>query len=200
MTDERPPWERQSGEPSRAFHGFAHFRDLGAGRSIAIAYRTHRTTCLHHDSTVRTSNARYPRCWGGWSAVWGWVARAEAWDCEIERQVRAAAAKRLVDARLRHLRVIQANLQTATVTSRIVLEAVSDPTQLQKLVTEARGSSRLLLEHLDRAARNAMATTRLVECERLILGLSTESVELDDKRARTIVGLIRFGGRFSSAG
>jgi len=183
LTDEQVAWDRLPRETARDFHYFCHYRDLGDGRSLLKAWLDHQRRCLQVEPTPRR---RCPKRLETRSRLCGWVQRAELRDRDIERQTREKAAKELVDCRIRQLRLIQAQMQSASVTARIVLEAVADPTQLPKLVAEARGSSRILLDHLDRASRNAHATVSLVECERLILGLSTQSIELDDKRTQSI--------------
>lgn len=180
MDEQVVAWERQRGETAKQFHAFCHHRDLGSDRSVVKAWIDHQTRCLHVQPAPRR---RSPKRWEVWCARWGWPQRAELYDADLERQVRLKCAKELVDARSRHLRIVVAQLQVVAANSRVVLEALSDPTQIGRLVSDARSSSKRLLEHLDRAARNASATAQLVETERLILGMSTEIVELEDRRA-----------------
>ncbi len=84
-TDPAPPWERQPGEPARAFAAFAVYRDCGGRRSLAEACRR-----FYGDggSTAKV------RCLERWSATWRWVERAGAWDAELDRQSR----RKLVEA------------------------------------------------------------------------------------------------------
>ena len=189
MMDEHVAWERQLREGPKAFHAFCHHRDLGTGRSVVKAWREHQTQCLHAEPAPRR---RSPKRWEVWCTTWAWRQRAEAWDADVERQVRIKCAKELVDAKTLHLRIVRSNLQVAVVNSRIALEVLSDPTQIAKLVQEARGSSARLLDHLDRVTRNAHATVQLVECERLILGLATQIVDVDveDRRADSFANRI----------
>jgi hypothetical protein len=185
LMDQQAAWARAPREGSRAYHAFCHHRDLGVGRSVAKAWTAHQTQCLHLTPAPRR---RASKRWEVWCALWAWPQRSEAWDLDVERQTREKAVKELIDARLRHLRIVQAQQQAASVSARVVLEVAQDPSQIAKLVREARDSSRLLLDHLDRASRNAHAAVALVECERLILGLSTSSVEVDDTRRPRSIG------------
>lgn len=68
-------WERQRGENSKAFSNFALYRDLGAGRSLAR---------LADSGAASVSLRRLEAC----SARWNWVARAEAYDDELDTRRR----------------------------------------------------------------------------------------------------------------
>lgn len=69
-----PVWERQEGESTRAFQGFAAYRDLGPARSIA--------------QTARNLSKSKQGTLGPWSVIWGWVERAAAWDDQADRLAR----------------------------------------------------------------------------------------------------------------
>jgi hypothetical protein len=62
-------WRRRPQESADAYEGFLAYRDLGSKRSIELASRK----CNKHASIC-----------GRWSTKWGWVARARAWDNDMQ--------------------------------------------------------------------------------------------------------------------
>lgn len=102
---ERAPWERQPGEPTRAYAAFCLYRDMPASeRSLrAVAgrlYGPNRTT-------------KVPKTLARWSARWRWVERAAAWDEEQDRRAREAQLKAIQEMRERHAREAMALQQKA---------------------------------------------------------------------------------------
>lgn len=88
MQGEPKPWERQPGEPTKAFAAFTVYRDLGPERSLVeVARRLTRSRGLiarwsaprgPHSYTHRGRRIR--RVTG-----WGWEERVSAWDRERDR-------------------------------------------------------------------------------------------------------------------
>ncbi len=66
-------WERQPGEPARAFSAFAIFRDMGDERGVM---------------KVRTEAgfSSTPKTLMGWATTWRWIERANAYDRMIDRR------------------------------------------------------------------------------------------------------------------
>lgn len=89
-TKARQPWERQPAEGDGAWAAFAVYRDLPpierslarAGEKIGKGKRQLEDWCSRH----------------------GWVARARAWDVEVDRQARLAAVAEIRKMRERHVR------------------------------------------------------------------------------------------------
>jgi hypothetical protein len=74
LLDEPPRWERQPGEPDRAYIMFLAYRDMGLGRSL-------RKLCA-----AEIGNAPAKQVAGNvkkWSSAWNWPARALAWDAML---------------------------------------------------------------------------------------------------------------------
>lgn len=78
MPEVAVPWERQPGESAKAFAAFAHYRDLGPGRSL-------RQTGADLPKSIQLLKR--------WSTRWDWRERAQAHDAEQDRTGRAAAAE-----------------------------------------------------------------------------------------------------------
>lgn len=96
------PWECQAGESAKAFAAFCVYRDLPPDmRSCSSAWEAFSGQKAHR--TSRSKGPRAPRVWAGWSAQYGWVARAAAWDREQDRIVRAKLAKAAAEAKQRRL-------------------------------------------------------------------------------------------------
>lgn len=176
-------WERCPGESPRQYHAFTHYRDHGIpGRSIDRAWRDHHVRCDGRQPSVR----RAARRWQDWAAGWGWPERAQAWDAAQDRIARDRIAKDQLDARIRHARMASAALQALTVPSRATLEVLRDPTVMQRLVADARESTRGLLKLIDLVTWAGKTIPGLVAVERLSLGMSTELLEVEDRRADTL--------------
>ncbi len=72
------PWERQPGESAKAWSAFVEYRKLGAERAIRKVVQS------------VGQKARYVSVLEKWSARWGWVMRAGAWDAYADRCEREA--------------------------------------------------------------------------------------------------------------
>ena len=95
MADEIKPWERQEGETARAYEAFSEYRDMGANRSLAKV-----------GQKLGKSKAQMEK----WSKKYSWVTRAESWDIEEDRQIRAALTKDIGAMRKRHADIASAML------------------------------------------------------------------------------------------
>ena len=86
---ERAPWERQSGESSKAFQAFQTYLDLGATRSLtAVAQRLTKSRPLMAE----------------WSSRWHWQDRLAAWESELARRALDEEAERRREANEFHRR------------------------------------------------------------------------------------------------
>jgi hypothetical protein len=93
-------WERQDGEPDKAFAAFVTYRDAGRARSLDAVGRL-----VHGDRTGRkrgsTGRVR------AWSTTWRWTERARAYDLHLDRLAREAReeeVRRLQQRQTLHLR------------------------------------------------------------------------------------------------
>lgn len=172
------PWERQHGETARSYHAFCHFRDQKV-HSAAVAYRTHRLEC---EKNPVPDHTLAPHHWRIWSSQWGWVERAALWDAEIDRQHREKVVQAQLEARERHARLAQATLASLSLPVKALLEAARDPALVQKMVDQAAAGPAGSYQLLSTIARMASVMPSVVTIERLALGLTTESVEVEDKR------------------
>lgn len=174
-------WERQPGEPSRSYHAFAHYRDLGTSRSVDKAWRLHKTACDAADRS-QVDSRRSTRQWNTWASQWDWLTRVELYDADLDRQQRERLVKAQMEARERHGRIAQGTLTVISGATRAMLEAYQDPNVVKALSTKAKSGSDGALAVLQVIIRGASAIPSLVSVERMALGLTTESVEIHDKR------------------
>lgn len=176
--DTRYPWERQHGETARSYHAFCHFRDLKI-RSASVAYRTHKREC---EKAPVPEHTLAPHHWRIWSSQWGWVERSTLWDAEIDRQHREKVVQAQLEARDRHARLAQATLTVLSLPVKAALEAARDPALVQKMIDAAGQGPAGSYQLLSTIARMAAVMPSVVTMERLALGLTTESVEVENKR------------------
>lgn len=83
MDGDRKPWEQQPGETAKAYQAFCVYRDLGAGRSLSIAYES--TGKGRSKTGERSGKTEAPRLWERWSSKYKWVERSQAYDAHIAR-------------------------------------------------------------------------------------------------------------------
>jgi hypothetical protein len=180
---DQPVWERLPGEASKAFHGFAHYRDAGPGRSVDKGWRQHQVDCLGKPQPPHGKRA--DKGWTDWSRRWGWVERAAAWDHEADRQVRAKLLHAQAAAKERHQRLAAGALTALSAPVRAILEALQDPAVLQRMVERARTTPEGFEAMLALIVRIAGVVPALVTVERLALGLSTSADTVDIRELAT---------------
>lgn len=173
FTDDSKPFERQAGEPTRAYHAFCHYRAGGPGWSIDKAWRDHKVTC-DHIGLNEVSDQRRPTSWARWSVRWHWLERAAAHQAHLDEQKRVAFEAEQVEASRRHARTIAAALSANTIAIKIALEAAASPSGIEMLRTAALASASGLRAALADARMAAMVLPPLVASERLVLGMATE--------------------------
>jgi hypothetical protein len=88
-----PPWEQWPDETPKAYAAFCTYRDLGRKRSVVKAYR------LQEGCERAAVSGR----WNTWRSKYHWTKRAEAYDKELFRDLRAAEKE--MDMELRRLRL-----------------------------------------------------------------------------------------------
>jgi hypothetical protein len=99
-------WQRQPHESARAFEAFSRYRDQGANRSIARAWREHQGGKAGPPPTCA------PGRWTRWSTQHHWTYRAEAYDRHCDEELLGEAAQFAREDLRRRLRV-QARHQRA---------------------------------------------------------------------------------------
>jgi len=125
-----PPevWERQEGETAQAFQAFAAYRDMGAERSLAkVAQKVGKSKPLMER----------------WSRRWQWVIRAEAWDDEMDRQVRRELEKGITGMRKTHADIAHAMLVKALRALQAIPAEEMTPRDISTMVDVAAKLERL---------------------------------------------------------
>lgn len=87
LSDEKHPWEQQPGETSKAYAGFAAYRDLGP-------------VCRSATSAAEEVGGKH-RSFRHWHQVFLWAERAEAWDKHLDKKSLSAQLRDVVKARKR---------------------------------------------------------------------------------------------------
>lgn len=137
-TDTGPaPWERQPGEPARAYGAFCIYRDLPPHeRSLrAVAERLGGK----RSETGRRSTRPLER----WSSRWRWVERAARWDEEQDRRAREAQIRAVKDMRERHAKEAMALQQKALERLRAMDPEELSPADVLRYFVEAAKLERL---------------------------------------------------------
>ncbi len=93
MTDD--PLARRNGEGKRAYAAYLAYRDMGVQRSLAKVGRE-----------LGKSTALMER----WSGRYGWVARADAYDADLQQQIRLTQIAAVADMNERHVNLARAML------------------------------------------------------------------------------------------
>lgn len=88
------PWERQTGESSKAYRAFCIYRDLGPKRSLR------RTAGVYYNEKPGVNLGRIKL----WSSKYHWVARCEAWDDYQDELARERQTQEIQEMRERHAR------------------------------------------------------------------------------------------------
>lgn len=173
LTDDRPVWLRQPHESKQAYAAFVAARDAGPTRSV--------TTVAAGLSKSRSLISR-------WSTHWGWVERCAAYDEHLEQARLQKVQDAVAAAGEKQARMVAAGLQVAFVLPRAVLECLQDPTQLAGLIAQAKASPRGLLQLLSEARPFLAILPGLIDTERLVLGQSTQSIDVmvEDKRVERL--------------
>ncbi len=128
------PWERQHGEPDKAFAAFKFYRDTPpANRSIV--------KCLA--AYTGDGPATAARIWQKWSSRWEWQERVKAWANEMDRVGRAEQLAAIRDMNKRHVGI--ANLMLSKAAERIKAMAVADltPSEARMFFADAAKLERL---------------------------------------------------------
>lgn len=130
------PWERQEGETTKAFYAFVIYRDLGHNRSISRVHQAYIETTSKTRSCLRTI--------GGWSAKYGWVKRAQAYDAYMDGLAREEKVKAAKEMSMRHLTLGMAmqqkgaerlqDLDGKDMKVRDAISAIAQGTRLERLI------------------------------------------------------------------
>ena len=200
---DRQPWERRKGESRKAYDAFCCYRDLDATRSGAIVAKA-----------LGKSETLIER----WSARWGWVERAHAWDDHAaaiasDRALDAALATKQAELeeneRQKALRLREA--RSARTIGRAVMQRFLELVQDKELDKETMLRHKDVTIHLDERGNQTgrveierkgivemlkMALPAIVEghkLERLELGEVTDRTEMQvgDAMLRRLAEVIR---------
>lgn len=158
-------WERQPGEPDKAFFAFTLYRDLGAERSLSKAYAlflekykpegTTQAQAGPPDATPPPATQDRPEKkrsklgrFAIWSAKYQWVERCRLYDIDCDRKLRQANKLATVQMKMRHA-------DAAQVIQGVALK------ELKKIVDNPARMAELKLTELVVIFREAVKIERL---------------------------------------
>lgn len=135
-SDESPlePYERQPGEPSKAFSVFAIYRDMGVRRSIKKSVK---------QFYGAEYNAGKLRMGQEWSRTWDWVRRVAAWDGYLDREARISQTEAVREMNRRYANTAKAVLSKAVQGLKHVKSDELDATEIARLIEVANKIERL---------------------------------------------------------
>lgn len=171
MSDERRPWDQQPGEGGRAYHAFGHYLRLGSDRSAERAWREHVAVCLGRTppAVIKRLNGR----WTAWRHQHRWVARAEAYDAEQERQARKRREADVLAMRERHASLAAGYLAAMAVPLKAAIERLSVAAS-QDEIRQAE-----LADVVNLLRSMAASVPALTQVERLARGLPSAAVAVE---------------------
>lgn len=182
-------WEKFPEETNRAFGAFVVYRNMPAHkRSIQASVKE-----LYDE--VAPGKLRQMQ---KWSSMYSWVARAGAWDKELDREARQELLKQVKDANVRHIKLAQAmqqkaierlkTMQAIELSVRDVLDWIVNGAKIERLtlgepeeITQIKGElgiidySRMSTEEL-----NALMAQRVTILPDLPLPISLEEEEEEE--------------------
>jgi hypothetical protein len=154
------PCERQDNESGPAYEAFVRYRDQGRDRSVR---------------RVAQESNKDPSLIGRWSSTHDWVRRVSAYDRHLDARRREAREDAILEMERRQATQLAAAAQALTQPVRAFLE------RIQRVRDE--GEDPFASLSLSELQRMAIASVRhlpsIVAAERLVAGLSTQSVSPD---------------------
>lgn len=135
-------WERQPGEPAKAFAAFRLYRDTPAHERSLEKVARERSTYVTR-----------------WSGRWNWVVRAAAWDTEQDRAARTAQLAEIEEMNRRHIQIAMGMVSKAAQRLNALNPNELTPSELRQFFTDA-----VKLERLARGeAESTMAINHAME-------------------------------------
>ena len=134
-------------ETSKALHAKNHYIELGATRSIRLAYLEHAQKCLGITKESDLAQLPEPRRWAEWSRVHGWVEQAKQWDEEAALRRREQRAKQL-DLTLDQQVALAQMLKSRVVSRLTQMVATDQPIPENQLLSGLRLACDLELQGL----------------------------------------------------
>jgi hypothetical protein len=145
------PWEKQPGESPKAFRAFAIYRDT--------------PTAERSQRRVAAELGKSGALIGRWSSQHSWVARAEAWDSELDRVKREAAKRGIEEMNDRHIGIalqMQAIIVKRLQEANIAIKPEQlDPSELARWFDLAYKAERMARGVADTSDREIVFEQRL---------------------------------------
>ena len=163
------PWQRQPGEPRKAFHGFVHYRNMVAyERSLDRAYTGHLRDCRKSGVSPTTILSASPN-WKIWKFKYNWEARADAHDAELAEKDRQRRVREIEAMNDRHA-ALALGLQNQVIHRLNSLAESKTPLQLT-------------------GAQMAIMSDRATTIERRARGQPTEILKTEESQGGTPLDL-----------
>lgn len=148
-------WERQVKEPIHLFEAFCVYRDMPS-RSI---------------EGVAAAVGRNPQTLKSLSQSWQWIARAQAWDIEMDRRIRDRGVDAIAKMHERQINVAMGMQAAVASETRALVQTIRN---MDEQAEEAGIQRTMILRMKDYIRLYEVATKQ----ERLSRGESTDNVEI----------------------
>lgn len=166
----RRPFERQPGEPDKAWQAFVIYRDLGFDRSLIKAANIYRKATTANAKVESVQNTLQKM-----SAEYSWVMRSAEWDNELDKIRRRKKIFEIEEMKERHLKLATSLQGLGAIELKKWLNKVQTSKENEKVelsTTDVRALIELgiRLERLNRDEPETLTKTQ-------------QEVTVDDKRA-----------------
>lgn len=101
LDPDRPLFDRQPGEPDKAWQAFVFYRNMELKRSLAGAAR------LYQKEQGGVGGKSLENRFGEWSGKWHWRKRVEEWDRVLDKRLREQRIYAMKNMQERHLKISQ---------------------------------------------------------------------------------------------
>lgn len=174
--------EPMQGEGVTQYHAFCHYRDLGAGRSIAKALDVHKQGC----GSGKTRATGVMASWEKWSTKFVWTKRSQAFEVSLDSVKLSAQRQEAVAMGVRHARKAAEAIEVLSQPAMMVARKLQESPEVLELFNDAMDDPKVFLAMLEMARDTTTAMPALAKMEAAARGI-TEEAEPEETTVRVII-------------